>query len=670
MKSLRVIFPALLFLTHGFSFVAAQDTGTLLNPEVTYSMPSGAQFNVPKGWLVQPKNGQFILKDPDGKMTLVLSESQEGDGLDVINDARKSYSPDVSLAVAHKQHNLKLDDWDEEYRVWYFVPSDENPRKASETRGFYAISKKRNNRWYVGLLDYDRVSAAKRSAQLDVILGSLKMPGEKAKIVPTPTGGLDANFFKTFEDFLEQARTRCDIPGAAVAIVKDGKVVYAKGFGVCEKDKKVPVTTKTLFSIASMTKPLTTLLMARLVDAGKLTWDTPITQLIPGFQLADPKVTGELTMKYTVCACAGLPRQDADLVFPVGYTSPEDVIEKMRTMAPTTGFGETFQYSNIMVAAGGYAAARVVHPELPLGPAYAAVMKEYVFGPLGMKDTTLDFQSIAQSEHGSPHCYKLDYDYLPVPLTYNDWIGPVAPAAGAWSNVEDLSQYMLMELAKGIGPDGTRIVLEANLLKRREPQARISDKAAYGLGLVVEDDKGVSVVSHGGNSTGYTSNMFMLPAQNIGVVILTNAGQAGYFRGTVYERFMELVTGRESQAQDHLDRDISYRKSQADILTRAVSSQSAQSWFYNFTGDYVNEALGHVSLLVTQEGGMFDAGKWKAHITGYESLNRVDTYIYLVDPPLTWSEFILNDKEGHKTMTYKTPQKNYVFEQVPKSAGH
>ena len=131
MKFLRYSVLASLFFLLVSSSAWSQDSGTILNPETNYSMPSGAVFNVPKGWLVQPKGDQFILKDPDGKMTLVLSESKDGDGLDVINAARQIYSPDVTLAVARKQHILKLDYWDEIYRVWYFVQSDENPRKAN-----------------------------------------------------------------------------------------------------------------------------------------------------------------------------------------------------------------------------------------------------------------------------------------------------------------------------------------------------------------------------------------------------------------------------------------------------------------------------------------------------------------------------------------------------------
>ncbi|HEY5039889.1 MAG TPA: serine hydrolase domain-containing protein, partial [bacterium] len=260
MKPILKLFLVFPFLVIGIAFALGDKSTSILNPETNYNLPSGALFNVPKGWLVQPKGGKFILRDPDGKMTLVLAESEESDGQDAINEVWKFYNPNFSSPVMHVNHYTKPDNWEEEYRVWYYVASDENPRKPSETRGLYAISKKKNQRWYVGLLDFDMVAVDKRQAQVDIILGSLKMLGDKAHPTPIPVGReLDAKFLKTFEDFLEQARTRCKVPGAAVAIVKDGKVVYAKGFGVCEKGKIDPVTTKTLFSIASMTKPLTTL---------------------------------------------------------------------------------------------------------------------------------------------------------------------------------------------------------------------------------------------------------------------------------------------------------------------------------------------------------------------------------------------------------------------------
>ena len=148
------------------------------------------------------------------------------------------------------------------------------------------------------------------------------------------------------------------MPGVALAVVQDGKIVLEKGLGVRELGANAPVTPATLFMIGSMTKPLTSLMMARLVDRKNFAWDTPVTKLLPAFALGDPVATPQVTMAHSVCACTGLPRWDMEFIFEWDKATPESRIELLRAMKPTTGFGETFQYSNLMVASGGYVAAK------------------------------------------------------------------------------------------------------------------------------------------------------------------------------------------------------------------------------------------------------------------------------------------------------------------------
>src|SRR5262249_8183774 len=151
------------------------------------------------------------------------------------------------------------------------------------------------------------------------------------------------------------------------------------------------------------TKSLTTLMMSKLVDEGKFTWDTPATQVLPSFALGDADVTKKVMMRHTVCACAGLPRQDLEFIFEYANATPKQRVESMKGMKPTTGFGETFQYSNTMVATGGYVAAHAAEKSKKLGPAYDGVMQSRVFGPIGMKSTTLDFEVAKAHEHATPH---------------------------------------------------------------------------------------------------------------------------------------------------------------------------------------------------------------------------------------------------------------------------
>jgi CubicO group peptidase (beta-lactamase class C family) len=627
------------------------------------SLKSGAYFLAPDSWFITSKDGGYIFQDPEKSLFMVLAESKESDGLDAIKETWKNYKPDFSRLVVSMKNYAARDEWDQSVDVYYET-------EPSENRTLWALARKKGHVWYVHLFDSSNPAMDRRSAQISLIINSLKLPLSPVK---TPTEEskllLDEKGLKTFEDFVEQARVKCQVPGVAVAIIKDGKIFYVKGFGLREKGKKEPVTTQTLFSIGSISKPLTTLLMARLVDAGKFTWDTPITALLPGFKLANERMTKDLTVRTTVCACAGLPRQDLELLFDSANTTPESVLDKMRTMAPTTGFGETFQYSNIMVAAGGYIAAHAAAPQKPLGQAYDEAMQTLIFDPIGMKDTTLDPAVVARKDHAVPHGFTLEGDCSPIAASFNDWVVPVRPAAGIWSNVEDMAKYALFELNMGVGPAGTQVVSQNNLFKRRTPQTKISDNATYGLGMDMENYRGVTLIGHGGNTMGYTSSLAFSPDHKVGLVLLANADQANLFTYTVKARFWEILLNQEKFAQENMDSTLRKRKTSDEDWLKWVEQSSGGIWFAGFEGDYFNEYLGKVSLKVAPEGAVFDTGKWKSRVSRIYYRNQEEMSFILVDPPWAWKGFSLKEEEGRKTMTFKMPQKNYVFEPVVKPKG-
>ena len=164
------------------------------------------------------------------------------------------------------------------------------------------------------------------------------------------------------DDFVRQAMEALLIPGVSIAMVQAGRLVYSGGFGIRKIGGSEAVTPSTRFRIGSTTKPLTSLLMARLIDQGRFAWSTPVCGLLPDFALADPEITRKLEMRHTMCACTGMPRRDVDFLFRFRGVSPEQRLAEMKTMRPTTAFGEVFQYSNLLVAAGGYAAARAYRP--------------------------------------------------------------------------------------------------------------------------------------------------------------------------------------------------------------------------------------------------------------------------------------------------------------------
>ena len=143
--------------------------------------------------------------------------------------------------------------------------------------------------------------------------------------------------------------------------------------------------------VASNTKAMTTLLLARLVDEHRMTWQTPVTTLLPSFRLGDAETTRSVLVKHLICACTGMPRQDLEWIFEYGNIMPASSLSLLGTMRPTSKFGELFQYSNLMAAAAGYTAAYVLYPQMEPGAAYDRAMQSYVFDPLQMNATTFDF---------------------------------------------------------------------------------------------------------------------------------------------------------------------------------------------------------------------------------------------------------------------------------------
>lgn len=638
---------------------------TLLTQETSFRFSSGFSFTVPEGWYVLSKEDSYLLQDPSRQISAVFAQSKEMDGLDAIKDAWKAYWPDFNLAIYRTV--VPTDDkseqkWEQIVKPLYYVSDPNDPYKIDVNRSVGAFARKKGRYWFVFLHDGAVAAADRRMAQVVSIAGMLRAPDSGKPETGAPEKPVwDEIKQKAFEEFIDHGRDLCKIPGVAVGIVQDGKIIYEKGFGVRESGKKDPVTPKTLFAIASITKPLTTLLMAKLADEGKLDWDSPVTQFLPNFRLADPALTKELTLRYSVCACTGLPRQDMDLIFPLSETTPKGMLDKMALISPTTGFGETFQYSNQMVAAGGYAAAQAVTAEADFGDAYRFALQTEVFDPLGMKNSLLNGLDVVLKEYATPHAQTLDRDFKPIPLADESWMDPVQPAGAVWSNVEDLAQVISLELSKGLKSDGSRFVSEKNLLKRREPLTRINADSFYGLGLVISKEDGVTVVGHGGSATGFSTDLSFLPDQGMGLVVLTNARGSDAYTTAVRDRFLELLTGKPPHAQDDFEKWYSDRRTMDGKIRSFFNFSAIQSWVSDYAGTYSNPDLGQVTLRNDNEGAMFDQGRWKAPMAAYYNRNGEVRFI-LTEPPMSWVGFVLKDDEGHKTLTYETPQKKYVFE--------
>ncbi|HET9984864.1 MAG TPA: serine hydrolase [Longimicrobiales bacterium] len=322
--------------------------------------------------------------------------------------------------------------------------------------------------------------------------------------------------------YIDKALKDWEVPGLALAVVKGDSVVYAKGYGVKELGKPDPITPRTLFAVASTSKAFTAALMAMLVDSGKVKWDDHVIEYLPQFQLYDPYVTREMTIRDLLTHRSGLSRGDR-----VWYASDLDrdqVIHQMKYLKPSWGFRSNFGYQNVMFVTATQLEAKVT------GKSWDELVRERLFQPLGMTGTVTSVRDLAgKPDVATPHD-KVDDKVVPIHWVNVDNIG----GAGAInSSALDMAQWVRLQLGKGeFG--GKRLVGEKTMRDMHQPQMllSISDRAeklnpdvhfsAYGLGWFLLDYRGRKVVHHGGNLDGFSAEVFLVPEEKLGIVILTN----------------------------------------------------------------------------------------------------------------------------------------------------
>lgn len=638
---------------------SATDPGSKqLAADTAMKTPTGAVFEAPKGWWVADRGDVIVLQNPEKDLVLALVEvTSAKDGEDAIGGAWKRTVPAFARKVRQTAHPPPKDGWDDITQVVYETG-------GAEQRMVTGLSLKKGAVHYVALIDGTEAGIDRRGAQLMTVMSTFKAPGVKEESFAGKSANpLDEARAKKLDAFIADAMKQSTVPGAAIVIVQGGKIVFEKAYGVRELGKADAVTPSTLFMIGSTTKSLTTLMMAKLVDEGKFGWDTPLTRIAPSFALADAEVTKQVLLRHTVCACAGLPRQDMEFLFEYGSSTPEQRVESMRTMKPTTGFGETFQYSNTMVAAGGYLAAQAADKRKKLGPAYDEAMQSRVFAPLGMTSTTLDFAVAKGRDHAIPHGENYKGDTLAMPLGVEEGVVSVRPAGAAWSNVRDMSKYLMLELAKGKDASGKEVVSEKNLLERRKPSIKITDKISYGLGLFVEEDHGLHVVHHGGNNLGFTSDMYIFPDHGVGVVMLMNAGSANTFRRVVHRRVVELLFDGREEAAKTLAFSLEKKKDVLEQELGKITAQPDAAWLDSVKGTYKSPSLGVIKLASEGAKGVLDAGEWRSTF-GRLRASDGTIKVVLLDPPLAGLELMPANQGGKKTLSLDAPQQKYGFELV------
>jgi|HubBroStandDraft_6_1064221.scaffolds.fasta_scaffold12131_3 CubicO group peptidase (beta-lactamase class C family) len=615
----------------------------------------GNAFIAPKDWSVRVKGPATILEAPEGDSWVALVDVEAKTQDEALAAAWQAYKPDAKWPLKVSNDLPDRDGWSRR-RAYDYQTS------PNEKRGVDAVVYYSGSSWTVVIDDVADAVAGKRGGQLSLIFSRLLPKGySRESFAGKKANTLDQARIAELGRFVEQGQKVLGVPGVGLGVVQDGKVVFAGGFGVKELGGTEKPDGDTLFMIASNTKAMTTLLLAKLVDEHRITWDTPVTKLLPSFKLGDAEVTRSVLVKHLICACTGMPRQDLEWIFDYGKMTPESTIALLGTMQPTSKFGELFQYSNLMAAAAGYTGAHVIHSDMELGAAYDNAMQSNVFDPLGMKETTFNMKRALSSNHAGSHSPDADGKPAKAMTAINDAVIPARPAGGAWSSINDMLKYVSMELAEGKLPDGTTYISKEPLLERRAPQVSIGKDVTYGMGLMVDTTYGVPVVHHGGDLVGYHSDMMWLPEQNVGLVILTNADPGWVLRDRIRRKLLELLFDGHPEAEALLNADAKsfYADLAAERKLMTIPADANES--AKLAKHYTNASLGEITVSMSGASTILDFGEWKSEVASRKNPDGTISFITTVPGELGF-EFVVGSG-AKRTLTIRDAQHEYVFEE-------
>ncbi len=411
-----------------------------------------------------------------------------------------------------------------------------------------------------------------------------------AEAQPAPLTGLDS--------YIESAMRDWEVPGLAIAVVRNDSVLFARGYGVAELGQPAPVDEHTLFAIASTTKAFTTGLLGMLVDEGKLSWDDRVTMHLPWFELKDPYVTRELTIRDLLTHRVGVARHDnLWIAAPFGRT---EILRRARHLPMVDGFREDYGYNNIMYITAGEVVGQVS------GGSWDDFLEERIFEPLGMARSTSRAHVVEARGNVAASHTEVDGSVRAVPRRDYDNIG----GAGAiFSSAWDMAQWIRLHLGRG-EYDGERVLSDSVLAEMYTSHTVIrSDSVAdrlypdthfraYALGWRLQDYQGRKLVNHSGSINYTRTQVSMIPSEGIGVVAMANLSSSN-LQLAVTLRVLDALMGLEPRdwSAEYLEiarrregrSGESARKLEEDRLEGTHPSRELERYVGTFTDELFGE---------------------------------------------------------------------------------
>ena len=403
-----------------------------------------------------------------------------------------------------------------------------------------------------------------------------------------------------FDGVVEQVMKEWKVPGLAVAIVKDGKVVYAQGYGYRDVKRQWKVTPDTLFAIGSLSKAFTTTAMGILVDEKKLDWDQPVRTYAPDWKLYDDYATAHIRPRDLISHQSGLPRHDQ-----VWLSSPlprKELFARLRYLEPNAPVHTKYQYNNLMFVAAGGVIERVT------GGTWEEFVRRRILDPLGMKSTNFSVSDSQKSQNYSLPYNVVNGEAQEVPFLNIDAIGP---AGSINSNVNEMANWLLLQLNKGKFNDA-QIVSEKSLLETHTPQivapVPMYDETShnkYAMGWNVDVYRGQPRLRHTGSIRGFTSSLQLLPKQKIGVIVLTNFPTHNpdvIITTNVLDRMLGLsqVPWNQRFKEENLKALADSTKAKAETEAKRKKDTQPLLALQSYTGQFEHPA--YQTITITQDG--------------------------------------------------------------------
>jgi CubicO group peptidase (beta-lactamase class C family) len=439
-------------------------------------------------------------------------------------------------------------------------------------------------------------------AILGALVAALVAP-LSSRAQPAPLDGFDAAVARAVREW--------QVPGFAVAIVKDGAVVFSKAYGVRELGKSGAVDDHTLFAIGSTTKAMTAALIGMLVDEKKLAWDDPVTRYLPWFAMKDPWVTREVTVRDLLTHRAGLG--NADYLWYGQDTPPREILQRVRLLAPAYSLRSSFIYQNVMYAAAGAVVEAVS------GQPWEQVIRTRIFEPLGMSETVATAATLGSHANvAMPHFAV----HGKVKVIENASVAGVAPAGSVWSSVHDMAKWSALLLAGG-KVDGRVLLSAATVDELFKPQTIVTPEAfyptarltkpkwmTYGLGWFQQDYRGRAVDYHTGSIDGMVAIHGLLRDQRVGVLVLANRDHAELRHAVMLDVFDRFIGGDRRDWSAELRAFYAGLEKEADAErhkaeARHVMATKPSLPLASYAGTYSDPLYGEV--VVTLQGDRLEA---------------------------------------------------------------